>query len=79
LDLELDESIGRSYLQRISSSKYVSTSGKVIDPEDVDNIGELLKSPVLGCQCGTREGSGSAWLVLLGLLWVVRRLGRKSS
>jgi len=66
-------SFGQVSLQRISASSYVSSSGQIVDPEDAENVGELLRSPVLGCQCGTREGSGSAWVLLLGLLWVVRR------
>jgi MYXO-CTERM domain-containing protein len=73
-DLAVTESIGQAYLQRVSGSKYVSTSGKVIDdPENAGNIGKLLQSPVLGCQCGVGERGGSAWLLLLGLLWAVRR------
>ncbi|MFC1654515.1 RCC1 domain-containing protein [Myxococcota bacterium] len=73
----LDLVMGTVRLQRISTSKYVSTSGKVTeDPDDPEIIGELLKSPVLGCQCGTQAAGGGAWLVFLGLIWVVtsRRL-----
>ena len=73
-DIRITETIGDVDLQRISRPKYMSTSGEIIDdPENPEIVGDLLKSPVLGCQCGTREGSGSAWALLLGFIWVVRR------
>jgi len=84
-DFPLSETIGSVHLQRISKPKYVSTSGKVTDdPNDQEIIGKLLKSPVMGCQCHAFYGPGSSqggtqgrgewgWLVLLMIAVVLRK------
>ena len=54
---------------RISGTWFSYTSGKTL--EEGEEIGEILQSPVLGCQCGT-EGRGGRLLffgILVLVLW----------
>jgi MYXO-CTERM domain-containing protein len=62
---------GAAAEHQISKSWYSYTSGKSF--EEGENVGQMLLSPTLGCQCGTEGRGGWGWLLLLLLAAVCRR------
>jgi MYXO-CTERM domain-containing protein len=61
-------------LQLMDKALFASTSGTVV--EDGEGIAKKLRSPVLGCQCGTGAAAGEVWVILVLLVLGLRRRSR---
>ena len=58
------------FQHRVSGSWFSYTSGKSF--EEGEDIGQMMQSPTLGCQCGTEGAGGGFWFLGILALIVLR-------